>query len=83
MPHVRTALPRTALPPVLARMCMYRLCTACTACLYRLQAAALDLGLELGKSLKLCEHRAAGAKTRCLRITQKEEKNVRARLNAK
>jgi hypothetical protein len=44
------------------------------------QAAARELGLELGKSVKLEWHRAAHARTRCLRVTAKEEKAVRAKL---
>lgn len=46
-------------------------------------AAAKDLGLVLDKSLKLEWHKAANSKSRCLRITQKEEKVVRAKLAAK
>ncbi|KAG2483939.1 hypothetical protein HYH03_017259 [Edaphochlamys debaryana] len=44
---------------------------------------AKDLSLELGKSIKLDWHRAANTASRCLRITQKEEKNVRGKLQAK
>ncbi|GAX83908.1 hypothetical protein CEUSTIGMA_g11332.t1 [Chlamydomonas eustigma] len=44
---------------------------------------AKDLGLELGKTIKLEWHRFSNTKSRCLRITQKEEKVVRAKLNAK
>ncbi|GFR44787.1 hypothetical protein Agub_g6119, partial [Astrephomene gubernaculifera] len=47
------------------------------------QSAADDLGLILDKSIKLEWHRAANTRTRCLRITQKEEKNVRGKLQAK
>lgn len=47
------------------------------------QAAASDLGLLLDKTIKLEWHRAANTRTRCLRITNKEEKNVRSKLNAK
>ncbi|KAI8470492.1 MAG: DNA mismatch repair protein [Monoraphidium minutum] len=47
------------------------------------QAAAKDLGLVLDKTVKLEWHKAANARTRCLRITQKEEKAVRSRLQAK
>lgn len=47
------------------------------------QAIAKDLGLVLDKTVKLEWHKAANARTRCLRITQKEEKTVRARLQAK
>ncbi len=41
------------------------------------------LGLELGKTLKLEWHRAANTRTRCLRITAKEEKAVRAKLQVR
>ena len=44
-------------------------------------AAAKDLGLVLDKSLKLEWHKAANTRTRCLRITQKEEKAVRGKLH--
>ena len=37
----------------------------------------------LDKTVKLEWHKAANARTRCLRITQKEEKAVRGRLQAK
>ncbi|GLI63268.1 hypothetical protein VaNZ11_006172 [Volvox africanus] len=47
------------------------------------QSAAGDLGLILDKTLKLEWHKAAHVRTRCLRITQKEEKNVRSKLQAK
>ncbi|KXZ42923.1 hypothetical protein GPECTOR_111g256 [Gonium pectorale] len=47
------------------------------------QAAASDLNLVLDKTIKLEWHRAANVRTRCLRITQKEEKNVRNKLQAK
>ena len=47
------------------------------------QAAAKDLGLVLDKTVKLEWHKAANSRTRCLRITQKEEKAVRGRLQAK
>ncbi|WIA29725.1 hypothetical protein OEZ86_012205 [Tetradesmus obliquus] len=46
-------------------------------------AAAKDLGLILDKTIKLEWHKAANTKTRCLRITQKEEKVVRGKLNAR
>ena len=46
-------------------------------------SAARDLGLEFGKTLKLEWHRHSNQKSRCLRITQKEEKLVREKLNAK
>lgn len=39
-----------------------------------------DLGLELGKTLKLEWHKASNQRTRCLRITAKEEKAVRGKL---
>ncbi len=45
--------------------------------------AASDLGLELHKQLKLEWHKAANQRTRCLRITQKEEKAVRSKLQAR
>jgi hypothetical protein len=38
------------------------------------------LGLELGKTLKLEWHKASNQRTRCLRITAKEEKAVRGKL---
>jgi DNA mismatch repair protein MSH2 len=44
---------------------------------------AKDLGLVMDKTIKLEWHKAANARTRCLRITQKEEKVVRSRLQAK
>lgn len=47
------------------------------------KSAAKDLGLELGKTLKLEWHKHSNQKSRCLRITQKEEKQVRAKLSAK
>jgi DNA mismatch repair protein MSH2 len=37
----------------------------------------------LDKTIKLEWHKAANTRTRCLRITQKEEKAVRSRLQAK
>lgn len=40
------------------------------------QEAAADLKLVLDKSIKLEWHRANNVKSRCLRITQKEEKQV-------
>jgi len=46
-------------------------------------AAASDLGLQLDKTIKLEWHKYANTRTRCLRITQKEEKAVRGKLNAK
>jgi DNA mismatch repair protein MSH2 len=46
-------------------------------------AAARDLGLVLDKTLKLEWHKAANARSRCLRITQKEEKVVRSKLHAR
>ena len=39
-----------------------------------------DLGLELGKTVKLEWHKAANTRLRCLRITSKEEKAVRKQL---
>jgi DNA mismatch repair protein MSH2 len=45
-------------------------------------AAARDLGLALDKTIKLEWHRAANTRTRCLRITQKEERAVRAKMQA-
>ncbi|KAG1666042.1 hypothetical protein FOA52_006916 [Chlamydomonas sp. UWO 241] len=45
--------------------------------------AARDLGLELGKTIKLEWHKYANTRARCLRITQKEEKIVRAKLNSR
>jgi DNA mismatch repair protein MSH2 len=47
------------------------------------KAAARDLGLEFEKTLKLEWHRHSNQKSRCLRITQKEEKQVRAKLTTK
>jgi len=46
-------------------------------------AAAKDLGLVLDKTIKLEWHKAANSRTRCLRITQKEEKVVRSKLHAR
>lgn len=46
-------------------------------------AAAADLGLVADKTIKLEWHKAANTRTRCLRITQKEEKTVRKKLQAK
>lgn len=46
-------------------------------------AASKDLGLVLDKTIKLEWHKAANTRTRCLRITQKEEKVVRAKLHAR
>jgi len=45
-------------------------------------AAAKDLDLVLDKTIKLEWHKAANTRTRCLRITQKEEKKVRSKLNS-
>jgi hypothetical protein len=42
-----------------------------------------DLGLELGKTLKLEWHKASNQRTRCLRITAKEEKAVRGKLQVR
>lgn len=47
------------------------------------QDAAGDLGLILDKTVKLEWHRTNNTRTRCLRITQKEEKLVRKKLQAK
>lgn len=47
------------------------------------EAAADDLGLVLDKSIKLEWHKVSNQKTRCLRITAKEEKVVRKKLQAK
>ena len=47
------------------------------------KAAADDLGLVLDKTVKLEWHKVANQKTRCLRITAKEEKNVRKKLQSK
>ena len=46
-------------------------------------AAAKDLGLVLDKTIKLEWHKAANSRTRCLRITQKEEKAVRSKLHGR
>ncbi|KAI8110889.1 hypothetical protein M9434_004463 [Picochlorum sp. BPE23] len=46
-------------------------------------AAAQDLGLVLDKTIKLEWHKVSNQKTRCLRITAKEEKSVRKKLQAK
>eukprot|EP00891_Asterochloris_glomerata_P003123 jgi/Astpho2/3123/fgenesh1_pm.00051_%23_46_t len=45
--------------------------------------AASDLGLIMNKTIKLEWHRLNNSRTRCLRITQKEEKQVRKKLQAK
>ena len=42
--------------------------------------AASDLGLVMDKTIKLEWHTANNTRTRCLRITQKEEKTVRGKL---
>lgn len=47
------------------------------------EAAAEDLGLILDKSVKLEWHKISNQKIRCLRITAKEEKTVRKKLQAK
>jgi DNA mismatch repair protein MSH2 len=75
-----------------------RLCCCCCCCLQALRdekdavdrqinklasAAAKDLGLVMDKTLKLEWHKAANSRTRCLRITQKEEKVVRSKLHAR
>uniref|UniRef100_A0A7S3QKU8 DNA mismatch repair protein MSH2 n=1 Tax=Dunaliella tertiolecta TaxID=3047 RepID=A0A7S3QKU8_DUNTE len=44
-------------------------------------AAAKDLDLVLDKTIKLEWHKAQNMRTRCLRITQKEEKRVRSKLS--
>lgn len=44
-------------------------------------AAASDLGLDLDKTLKLEWHKASNTRTRCLRITSKDEKVVRNKLS--
>lgn len=46
-------------------------------------AIAADLGLQLDKTLKLEWHRTNNQKSRCVRITQKEERAVRKSLQAK
>lgn len=46
-------------------------------------AAAKDLGLIMDKTIKLEWHKVANTRTRCLRITQKEEKTVRSKLSAR
>eukprot|EP00798_Chlamydomonas_sp_ICE-L_P022047 gene22047-29111_t len=46
-------------------------------------SVARDLGLEMNKTIKLEWHKASNHRTRCLRITQKEEKAVRSKLNAR
>ena len=46
-------------------------------------AAAKDLGLVMDKTLKLEWHKVNNTRTRCLRITQKEEKVVRSKLHAR
>jgi DNA mismatch repair protein MSH2 len=45
-------------------------------------AAARDLGLIVDKTLKLDWFRAANKAVRCWRITAKEEKLVRSKLNS-
>ncbi|PSC71954.1 DNA mismatch repair MSH2 [Micractinium conductrix] len=45
--------------------------------------AAHDLGLVLDKTLKMDWHKTSNQRLRCLRITAKEEKTVRAKLRAK
>jgi len=44
-------------------------------------SAARDLGLTLEKNIKLEWHRFGGQRTRCLRVTAKEEKACRKQLN--
>ena len=38
--------------------------------------------MQLDKSIKLEWHKASSSRTRCLRITQKEEQAVRNKLNS-
>ena len=45
--------------------------------------AAQDLGLVLGKSVKLEWHKTTNQRIRCLRITAKEERTVRKKLQSK
>ncbi|MEW5305591.1 MAG: hypothetical protein WDW36_008123 [Sanguina aurantia] len=47
------------------------------------QAAATDLGFILDKTIKLDWHKVSNRNNRCLRITNKEEKNVRQKLEKK
>ena len=47
------------------------------------EEASADLGLVLDKTLKLEWHKAANQRVRCLRITAKEEKTVRKKLQAR
>mmetsp|Transcript_2038 Transcript_2038/g.4816 ORF Transcript_2038/g.4816 Transcript_2038/m.4816 type:complete len:932 (-) Transcript_2038:357-3152(-) len=47
------------------------------------QAIASDLGLIMDKSIKLEWHKVNNTRTRCVRITAKEEKAVRKKLSAK
>ncbi|KAI3431433.1 hypothetical protein D9Q98_004485 [Chlorella vulgaris] len=47
------------------------------------EEAAQDLGLQLDKTIKLDWHKAGNQRLRCLRITSKEERNVRQKLQAR
>ncbi|MEW5316722.1 MAG: hypothetical protein WDW38_008073 [Sanguina aurantia] len=47
------------------------------------QAAATDLGFILDKTIKLDWHKVSNRNNRCQRITNKEEKNVRQKLEKK
>lgn len=47
------------------------------------EEAASDLGLVLDKTIKLEWHKSANQRLRCLRITAKEEKTVRKKLQAR
>lgn len=42
-----------------------------------------DLGLELGKTLKMEWQKVSNTRLRCLRITSKEEKAVRSKLQVR
>lgn len=48
-----------------------------------LEQAANDLGLAVDKTIKLDWYRASNSRTRCFRITQKEERAVRSKLNSR
>lgn len=48
-----------------------------------LDQAANDLGLAVDKTIKLDWYRASNSRTRCLRITQKEERVVRNKLSSR
>lgn len=47
------------------------------------ERAAEDLGLVLGKTIKLEWHKTTNQRIRCLRITAKEERSVRKKLQSK